>query len=990
MCCVSRRSLRGSPVYPNLLMPLLVLAGLLGTLLLAVLVRQPVSRRLAWRQFSRRRSEAVLAIVGSTLGTAIIAGSLTVGDTLNASVREAAYRTLGPVDERVLASDPAVGDRIARRLATLRSDPDVDGVLSAQLTDAAADVHRNGASAAEPRVLLWGMDLTAAGSFGAAGGPSGLAGPTPPPGQVVINAPLAASLHVARGDKITLYFFGTAHALRVARVVPEEGLGGTGLGASVNRNAFVAPAALDAAALESGQTGQEVTFVSNRGGVEDGAARTGAVTAAIRRALGGSAANVLVETPKREVLDAATKTGDTLGALFLMIGSFSIIAGALLLVNVFVMLADERKAQLGMLRAIGMKRTALTGSLTLEGAGYALAALLPGTLLGLGVGWAVARIAAQIFGSFSATGQGLTIRFAVTTTSLLNAAALGLLIGALTILGTSIRISRFNIIAAIRDLPAVAAGRSRRLVTIVATVLAGVVGLAAVPAVAASQAAASYLLPSLAAVLLVPLLRALIGLRAASTLVAAAVLVWSLVVPLVRPHLFDDASMSVFVIEGCLVAFSAVALVSQNQDVVLRPVRALFERRGETGLAVRLAVAFPLAKRFRTGATLVMYTLITVVLVLLVEVGGVLNHSIDHQIAEATAGYSLRLDVNPATAATTLAELHTGPLRDEITGVTPLVSSAALATDPGHRTSQPLRALAVGVPDNTITTMGFTKRLAGYPNNAAVWQLIATDPRYVALDAFFGSGGGPAGAYYQPGDTFTLTDPRTGLSERKIIAGILTNSVMFYSTAGANSGAFPLVASAASIRAQFGADAELGTAFVRTAPGVDVATLATQLQARFLASSLVATPIRDTVRHLFAANLQFFQLMQGFLALGLAIGITGLGVVMVRAVHERRRTIGVLRALGFQAHTVERSFLVESGLVAAEGVLLGSLLGVLTTWLMYQKSAMFQGVRVGFPIEWLTIGLLALVTVLASLAATYLPARNAARIRPALAVRIAD
>ena len=51
------------------------------------------------------------------------------------------------------------------------------------------------------------------------------------------------------------------------------------------------------------------------------------------------------------------------------------------------------------------------------------------------------------------------------------------------------------------------------------------------------------------------------------------------------------------------------------------------------------------------------------------------------------------------------------------------------------------------------------------------------------------------------------------------------------------------------------------------------------------------------------------DLSDGFLALGLLIGICGLGVVMVRAVRERRRTIGVLRALGFRAKTVERSFL---------------------------------------------------------------------------------
>ena len=259
------------------------------------------------------------------------------------------------------------------------------------------------------------------------------------------------------------------------------------------------------------------------------------------------------------------------------------------------------------------------------------------------------------------------------------------------------------------------------------------------------------------------------------------------------------------------------------------------------------------------------------------------------------------------------------------------------------------------------------------------------------MDAFFGATGGPAGSYYQPGDRFTITDPASGRTHTKIIAGILSNSLMFYAVSGDAAGrGFPIVESARGVRRDFGATATTAAAFVRLRPGVDPAAIAPRLQARYLADSLVATPMAASVRRMFAANIAFFRLMQGFLALGLAIGITGLGVVMVRAVRERRRTIGVLRALGFRADTVERSFLIESGVVASEGVLLGSVLGVLTTWLMYQKSAMFQGVRVAFPVEWVTILILAAVTVLASLVATYLPARRAAQIRPAVAVRIAD
>lgn len=979
-------------MYPNLLPPLLVISGGLLLTVALIAVRQPVARRLAGRQLYRRRSEALLALIGSTLGTAIIAGALVVGDTLNASVKHVAYQTLGPIDERVASADTTTGDPVARQLAAIRSDPNIDGVLSAHVSDGAAVSKTGDVTRAEPRVLVWGLDFAAAGRFGTPGAPSGLSGPTPAPGDVVINAPLASSLHVRAGDVITLYLYGATQPVYVDRVVPQRGVAGAGLGSTVNRNVFMGQGTLDGFAASAGTLTHAVTFVSNRGGVEAGAALTDRVSAKIRDELRQINARALVETPKRDVLDNAKRTGDSLGALFLMIGSFSIIAGALLLVNIFVMLADERKAQLGMLRAIGMRRSRMIGALTLEGSGYALAAVIPGALLGLAVGWTVAQIAAQIFRSFSPNGEGLTITFAFTRTSLVNAIALGLVIGITTVLLTSVRLSRFNVIAAIRDLPQTPRPRRRRALVYAATLLCVILTAAAVPAVAASQPEASYILPALAALCAIPLLRDLLGSRHAITVVAGGVLVWALIAPLVRPHLFDHASMAVYVIVGTLVAFSAVALVSQNQDVVLRPVRALFNRPGEAGLAVRLAVAYPLAKRFRTGATLVMYTLVTLVLVLLVEISGVINASIDRNVASATAGYAIRLDFNPATGTQTLERVRAGSSgAAQIAQVTPLVSAAAFVSDPGHRRRDPLRAVVVGVPPGQVSAMGFDKRLPGYPTDAAVWGLIARDPRYVVLDRFLGASGGPAGDYYAPGDTFTVTNPRTGDTSRKTIAGILTNSLMFYALSGENSGnVYPVVTSDAAVRSDFGQSAQTSAAFVRVRRGVDPAALATRLQGDFLYSSLVATPMAASVRRAFSANIAFFRLMQGFLALGLAIGIIGLGVVMVRAVRERRRTIGVLRALGFRSATVERSFLIESGLVAVEGVVLGSILGVLTTWLMYQKSAVFNGVRVAFPVEWATIGVLAAVTVLASLAATMAPARRAAAIRPAVAVRIAD
>ncbi|MFB7835168.1 ABC transporter permease [Streptomyces sp. NPDC056056] len=978
-------------MYPNLLVPLLAALALALAALVLVALRQPVSRRLAFRQVARRRTEAALVIGGSMLGTAIVIGALVVGDTLNFSVRQEAYRTLGPVDERVVAPPGPTGRAVAERLAPLADDPDTDGVLNARATQASAVSGAGDRTVAEPRVLAWQMDFDKAARFGAPGGDSGLGGPNPKPGEVVVNEQLARSLSVKAGDPVTLYLFGVPGTYRVERVVPEEGLAGVGLGGRMNRDVFLAPGTLDSAARAAGAEPRLVTFVSNRGGVESGEALTDQVTADIRQALGPLAGQTEIETPKQTVLRDAKQAGDSLGALFLMIGSFSIIAGALLLVNIFVMLGEERKSQMGMVRAVGMKRSRLVGSFTLEGATYALLSALPGVAIGVAVGWGVAVVAAQIFQGWSVGGSSIRIAFAVTPTSILNGLALGLLIAFAAILGTSVRISRFNIIAAIRDLPAMPGQGPRRRLLVVSSALAVLCAFVAVPAVARSQPDATYLMPALALAFATPALLRILPRHTVTTSVAGAVLAWTLLAPVVRPRIFDTPSMSVYVIQGALAAFSAVVVVSDNQRTLLRPVRRLLERPTEGGLAARLAVAYPLAKRFRTGATLVMYTLIVFVLVLLTEISGIIRAGVDGVVADATAGYSLRLDYNPQVAGDRLlSDLRGGPSAPEIATVTPLVNAAGRATDPGHRSSQPLDTAVVGVPDGAITGITFRERLPGLTNDDAVWQALASDPGYVVLDGFFGSTGGPAGDYYDPGDTLTLTDPRTGRSEEKVIAGVLSNGLVFYPGTGAGSTTYPVVLSEQATRELFGTQAQNASALVRTSPGTSPDALATRLQGEQLSSSLVATPIESDIRRQFDSSTAFFRLMQGFLALGLGVGIIGLGVVMVRAVRERRRTIGILRALGFRARTVQRSFLWESSFIAVEGIVLGSLLGVLTTWLMYANSAAFEGLEGGFPVEWTSICVLAASTFAASLLATIGPARRAAAIRPALAVRVTE
>jgi putative ABC transport system permease protein len=130
--------------------------------------------------------------------------------------------------------------------------------------------------------------------------------------------------------------------------------------------------------------------------------------------------------------------------------------------------------------------------------------------------------------------------------------------------------------------------------------------------------------------------------------------------------------------------------------------------------------------------------------------------------------------------------------------------------------------------------------------------------------------------------------------------------------------------------------------------------------------------------------------MEGYLGLGLLVGIAGLGVVMVRAVRERRRQIGMLRALGFPHGLVRTAFLVEAGFIALQGILIGVVLALVSSYELLTNTETFGEGSMPYQVPWSTLGLVLSVTLIASILATAAPASQAARIRPAVALRIAD
>lgn len=932
-----------------------------------VLVAQPVPRRLALRYPMRRPVEAVLVVLGTLLGTSIITGSLIVGDTIDRSIRAAAYDQLGPIDELVTVNGITEGAALAARFTAFEA-PSIDGVLGFVTVPVAVV-----GEATQPRAQLLEVDFAAAAEFGPDPDIVGIGGPTPPPGHAVITDDLARRAQLAVGDTLTVYAYGLEVPFVVDRVVGRRGVAGfwTLDPRQQSYNVLVGPGTV--ASLAAGLDGvasagfaEPPAFnlaFSNVGGVEDGAERTDEAMAAIEERLGDGG---FARPVKRDQLAVATDAAASLTQLYFTMGMFAVAAGVLLVVNIFVMLADDRRSELGMLRAVGFRRRPLVAAFATEGWLYSLAAGAVGSLVGIGFGWVIAWRADRILSSGTDLNS-LALTFSFNWSTVVTGFSVGFAISLATIVATSVRTSRMNIIAAIRDLPATPIRRVHRRWSAIGA-LGVVVGvLWTLAATLRTDGYGVAMGPMLALLGLGPILARTLGVRPVVTFIAVAQLVWGTLFVAVLSALDIDVGIPLFLVQGLSMAGAAVALVTTYQAAIGHGLAKVL--RG--ALPVRLGLAYPIARRWRTAMTLAMFAIIILTLVYLAIIAAMFRNQVDTIASDLSGGFGVVVTSNP-----------TDPLRaaqlegfDGVEAVAPLSYGIGLfevGEDPAK--NWPM----TGFGAELAAAPPALKDRGRYGSDAEAWAAVLADPSLVIIDELFlTAGGGPPTGVPRPGDQITIGDSISGRTRPVTIAAWAENDLLLNGVFYGQPGVDELTAGRA-VPTRF---------FVRAED--DGAALAQRLRTEFVANGADAEAVVDTVRNVLAQQNGFFTLMQQFVGVGLIVAICGIGVIMVRAVRERRRTVGVLRSLGFQPAAVGRAFLVEAAFVAVEGVVIGVLVALIgSRGLVASGSNFVAGMR--WTVPWGEVGVIVAIALVASAATALWPARRASRIEPADALRMTD
>ncbi len=461
--------------------------------------------------------------------------------------------------------------------------------------------------------------------------------------------------------------------------------------------------------------------------------------------------------------------------------------------------------------------------------------------------------------------------------------------------------------------------------------------------------------PVIAVVAAIGLLGLVIPRKAATVVGCAVALVWPVAVFSVRSEVLDNPDVDVFLLQGVLLVGLSTALLASLDRVWLGAVSVL----APSGIAPRLGMAHPLARPVRSALLVAMYALVIFTVTFIAVLSSAFSASSGELARQVGGRYDLVVESN-RTAPLSAAQLQSIDGVDTVSSI----GRGSVGVGPDE----------VGWPVSSIDTTWhsdlapeLTSMDAQFTDSAQAWDAVRTGDDWVVM---------PADEGFDSGDEIQLHSAFGDVVDVRV-AGLTSNGWLV------DAGLY----ASADLAGRLWDDQRPVARYYVVAEDGRADTVAAAVQGRWPEQGAEATTFVSSADEVLAEQNGFFTMLQGYLGLGLLIGIAGLGVVLTRAVRERRRELGMLAAIGVPAGQAQRTFLVEASFIGIQGVVVGIGLGLVSAWQVITRTASFEdGLGFDVPVLWL-VGL-AIVSIAASVAAALAPARRAGRVPPAVALRV--
>src|SRR5579859_1013470 len=427
---------------------LVLITGGIVALVIVLALFNSIFFKIGTRNIARRRTQMILIVFALMLSTTLLSSVLATGDVMTAAVQSVAVYNLGNVDELIEGGHGSLGtysedvyQNVHQILRTQSSDiTAVAAALREQNLLVADQTSRQVRSKVTALAVLPDSEQGFGGMLDI-NRQRHVTIAALKPGQVYVNQTTAQFLNAHPGDTLYLYsprWPGKRYSLQVAAVVSNDGL--------VGDNPFILSQLRTFQDIE-GMLGQinQMFIANNGGGGVSGVNLSDSVTGQLRQWLPD---DVHVIQVKQQGVQNSQKAQEIFSRIFALFSLFALAIGLLLIFLIFVLLAAERRAEMGMARAIGVQRRHLILMFLFEGSVYDLLSSFIGLLVGVGVGALLIYFIGPLLLRFN-----FPLKLTFQPHSLILAYCLGVIFTFCSVVLSSWLVSRMTVVEAMRDLP---------------------------------------------------------------------------------------------------------------------------------------------------------------------------------------------------------------------------------------------------------------------------------------------------------------------------------------------------------------------------------------------------------------------------------------------------------------------------------------------------------------------------------------------------------
>jgi len=733
-----------------------------------------------------------------------------------------------------------------------------------------------------------------------------------------------------------------------------------------------------------------------------------------------------VRAVKLDALEQAEASSGVLSAMFLVFGSFTIAAGILLIITIVTMMIDVRQKEYATVRALGMTRSDLRYTTMVEGSIAATVGCGIGSLIGVGLAWVIGIGFSTVFANAGAD----VFSFHVDISSLLAGWFWGFHIAMMTLYGSALWSSRMIIVHALKNVPQrvpkhVPWGLYLFIIGALALVLFSTgfffIGgdlLAHSAWIILGCAVVLFICPIL--FWIVPVFRAkrtpegsLPTYREAPRrtigFIGVLLLVWtglpSWIDP-VRSGLTPNEFS--FIIIGLVQVFAGVLVLAALAPLMIRS--ALRLASFKSGAVVPVALSYPLHKPLRTAVVMGMFSITVFSVIVLSGYTLQFENYSSNFVEESEGEFELMLSSARSRPLQLESPVSEWDLQNTDVNQIDAVgrvyrAQAFIENNEGERSPYILRGVDRDFSEHGGLPLHLWDSSLGQSSEEA-WLNMQKQGDVVFVDASFGLesslDGTNVGIFaLKVGENITIIDSQQPSHRREVMVGGILEQSSYLFSAGIwmpsepvleqYDGSLTRVYVSVSDDAQPSPDFDTNevryfSAAGKTSSEREAATeLAERLRLDLEKDGVDVSLIAEDVALIQALVLSILALFEGYLAIGLMIGIAGIGVVTYRSVSERRKHIGMLRALGFTRGMVARVHLIEVGWVSLLGIINGIVVGMM--FHVGLHSAIWESEGADLVLPWTTVFWVFFGGVFLVYLATLIPVRAVSKIQPSEALR---